>query len=142
MKFTAIWQSKAPKERPWIEEIFGDLIAEHVFDGNHEVVLDDAILLDSFIATSSARLLSKVRGKECLSRAFSRRNLRRGIRTIRSFSRRHEKFGVDRVQSKEGAHLSVRILEPREAAVHEFQACVETKIPVVVRRRAAQEQPA
>ena len=46
MKFSAIWQSKKPHEIPWIAEIFGDLIAEHVFDGNHEVALDDAILLD------------------------------------------------------------------------------------------------
>jgi hypothetical protein len=49
MRFVAIWQSKAPRELPWIEEIFGDLISEHVFDGNHEIVLDNAILLDAFI---------------------------------------------------------------------------------------------
>lgn len=63
MKFTAIWQSKAPKERPWIEEIFGDLIAEHVFDGNHEVVLDNAILLDAFIKRVPHAYYKKFEGK-------------------------------------------------------------------------------
>ena len=49
MNLIAIWQSKKPHELPWIEDVFGDLIAKHVFDGNHEVVLDDAILFDGFI---------------------------------------------------------------------------------------------
>ena len=63
MKFTAIWQSKKPHELPWIEEIFGDLIAEHVFDGNHEVVLDDAILLDGFIKRVPHDYYRKFEGK-------------------------------------------------------------------------------
>ena len=50
-------------ELPWIEEIFGDLIAEHVFDGNHEVVLDDAILLDGFIKRVSHDYYRKIEGK-------------------------------------------------------------------------------
>ena len=49
MNLIAIWQSKKPHELPWIEDVFGNLIAKHVFDGNHEVVLDDAILFDGFI---------------------------------------------------------------------------------------------
>ena len=63
MKFTAIWQSKKPGELPWIEEIFGDLITEHVFDGHHEVVLDDAILLDSFIKQTPRDYYQKFEGK-------------------------------------------------------------------------------
>ena len=63
MKFTAIWQSKKPHELPWIAEIFGDLIAEHVFDGNHEVVLDDAILLDGFIKRVPHDYYRKFEGK-------------------------------------------------------------------------------
>ena len=63
MKFTAIWQSKTPHELPWTEEIFGDLIAEHVFDANHEVVLDDAILLDSFIKRVPHDYYRKFEGK-------------------------------------------------------------------------------
>ena len=63
MKFTAIWQSKTPGELPWIEEIFGDLIAEHVFDGNHEVVLDDAILFDAFIKRVPIAYYEKFRGR-------------------------------------------------------------------------------
>ena len=63
MRFTAIWQSKKPQELPWIEEIFGDLIAEHVFDGNHEVVLDNAILFDSFIKRVPDDYYRKFEGK-------------------------------------------------------------------------------
>lgn len=63
MKFSAIWQSKKPHELPWIAEIFGDLIAEHVFDGNHEVVLDDAILLDGFIKRVPHDYYRKFEGK-------------------------------------------------------------------------------
>ncbi len=63
MKFTAIWQSKKPHELPWIEEIFGDLIGEHVFDGNHEVVLDNVILLDAFIKRVSRDYYREFEGK-------------------------------------------------------------------------------
>ena len=48
-KFTAIWQAADPKEREWIEELFGPYIQEHVFDGAHSLVLDNAILMDAFI---------------------------------------------------------------------------------------------
>ena len=48
-KFTVIWQSKTPHELDWIEELFGPLIKNHVYDGEHQVVMDDAILVDAFI---------------------------------------------------------------------------------------------
>ena len=63
MKLTAIWQSKKPRELPWIEEIFGDLIVEHVFDGNHELVMDDAIVLDSFFKRVPHDYYRKFEGK-------------------------------------------------------------------------------
>ena len=48
-RFTAIWQAENPHEKQWIEEIFGDYIERHVVDGDHQLVLDNAILFDAFI---------------------------------------------------------------------------------------------
>lgn len=62
-KYTAIWQSLKPKQVNRVQETFGDWISEHIFDNKHEVVLDNAILFDTFIYFRS-RLL----------RAFSRKN--------------------------------------------------------------------
>lgn len=49
MKFTAIWQAEDSHEFEWIDEILGPFIGEHVVDGKHEIVLDNAILIDAFI---------------------------------------------------------------------------------------------
>jgi hypothetical protein len=48
-KYTAIWQASNPHEREWIDEVMGPFIREHVTDGKHELVLDNAILLDAFV---------------------------------------------------------------------------------------------
>jgi hypothetical protein len=44
-------------------EIFGDLISEHVFDGNHEIVLENALLLDAFIRRVPEGYYQRFRGK-------------------------------------------------------------------------------
>jgi hypothetical protein len=46
---TVIWQANDFREREWIEEIFGDSLGEHVYDGRHEMVADDCLLVDKFI---------------------------------------------------------------------------------------------
>ncbi|MBV8673440.1 MAG: hypothetical protein JOZ33_08400 [Acidobacteriaceae bacterium] len=62
-KYTAIWQSHKPKEINWVKETFGDWIGEHVFDSKHEVVLDNAILFDTFIYCFDPGYYAQFRGK-------------------------------------------------------------------------------
>jgi hypothetical protein len=64
-KYAVIWQSKTPHEMEWISEIYGDLISEHIFDGNHEIVRDNCILIDSFINRFDIKYYEKFRGKNC-----------------------------------------------------------------------------
>jgi len=65
-KYTAIWQSPRPKEINWVKETFGELIGEHVFDSKHEVVLDDAILFDTFIYCFDPAYYARFRGKNAI----------------------------------------------------------------------------
>jgi len=62
-KFTVIWQSKTPSQFEWINELFGPFISDHVFDGEHEVVLDNAILIDAFINRYDEGYYRKFAGK-------------------------------------------------------------------------------
>ncbi len=71
-KYTAIWQSRIPHERDWLEEILGPYISDHVPDGKHQVVLDNAILLDAFIQCHDPAYYAQFRGQERLFGSFSR----------------------------------------------------------------------
>ena len=62
-KYTAIWQSRVPHERDWIEEIFDPYISGHVTDGKHRVVLDNAILMDAFIQCHDPAYYAQFRGR-------------------------------------------------------------------------------
>lgn len=62
-KYTAIWQQPTPKEKHWIEEVFGPYIGEHVADGRHEIVLDDAIVFDAFVYCYDPGYFARFRGK-------------------------------------------------------------------------------
>jgi hypothetical protein len=61
--YTAIWQSPNPREREWIEEIFGPFFNSQVTDGKHELVLDDAILFDAFVYCNNVSYYEQFRGK-------------------------------------------------------------------------------
>jgi hypothetical protein len=62
-RFTAIWQAERPNEREWIDEIFGPYIKEHVYDGNHSIALDNAILFDAFITERPVSYYEMFRGR-------------------------------------------------------------------------------
>ena len=62
-KYTAIWQSRIPHERDWIEEILDPYISGHVTDGKHRVVLDNAILMDAFIQCHDPAYYAQFRGR-------------------------------------------------------------------------------
>jgi hypothetical protein len=62
-QFTGIWQSDAPHEKDWIEEVFGDLLSSHVTDGKHKLVLDNSILFDAFVYCHDLDYYQQFRGK-------------------------------------------------------------------------------
>ena len=66
-KFTAIWQSgNLGKDFPfynWLMRLFEPYVSEHIFDGNHQVVMDNAILIDAWIYSMDPEYYAKFRGK-------------------------------------------------------------------------------
>jgi hypothetical protein len=62
-KYVAIWQSEKYYERNFIRRIFEPYIAEHVVDGTHSVVLDNAILIDAFIYSFNPDYYAAFSGK-------------------------------------------------------------------------------
>jgi len=63
MQYTVIWQSADDHARAWIHEIFGPYIKEHVVDAKHQVVLDNAILVDTFVDAHPLEYYARFRGK-------------------------------------------------------------------------------
>ena len=66
-RFTAIWQSEiAGKDWPGYEGLmrfFSPFIKEHVSDGKHEVVMDNAILFDAWIYAFDPAYYARFKGK-------------------------------------------------------------------------------
>ena len=62
-QYTAIWQAQRPNEDDWIKEILGPLVSDHITDTRHEVVLDNAILLDAFICSYDPSYYERFKGK-------------------------------------------------------------------------------
>jgi hypothetical protein len=77
-RFTAIWQSSNPREREWIEEIFGPWIASHVTDSRHQMVLDNAILFDAFTYCVDPAYYAQFRGKNAFLVEFLDENYEGG----------------------------------------------------------------
>jgi hypothetical protein len=63
MKYTAIWQGEGYYERNWLMRLFEPYIERHVFDGRHEMVLDNVILFDAFVYAENPKYYEKFRGK-------------------------------------------------------------------------------
>jgi hypothetical protein len=61
--YTGIWQAQNPHERDWIEDIFRPFISNYVTDGKHELVMDNAILLDAFCYAQDKKYYERFRGK-------------------------------------------------------------------------------
>jgi hypothetical protein len=62
-QLTAIWQSEGFYERKFLMRAFGPYISDHVFDGKHEIVLDNSILIDGFIYSHDPSYYAKFAGK-------------------------------------------------------------------------------
>lgn len=63
MKYTAIWQQRDLYERDWLMQLFNPYISNHVADGEHELVLDNSIVFDSFVYARSPKYYERFRGK-------------------------------------------------------------------------------
>ena len=63
MKLTLIYQSDMLFEREWIPDIFRDVAGEQVMDGEHRVVLDNSLLIDSGLHDQPREYYRKFRGK-------------------------------------------------------------------------------
>jgi hypothetical protein len=62
-KYTAIWQAERFYETEWLMRIFAPHISNHVVDGKHEIVMDNAIVFDSFVYSRDPAYYEKFRGK-------------------------------------------------------------------------------
>lgn len=66
-RFTAIWQSKDNGAdwplRDWLMHVFEPFISRCIYDPNHEIVMDDAILFDSFVYRNDPEYYKKFKGK-------------------------------------------------------------------------------
>ncbi len=66
-KFTAIWQS-ADEGRDWplfhrMKTLFEPFISNHVFDGKHQVVMDNAIVFDAWVYANDPAYYARFQGK-------------------------------------------------------------------------------
>ena len=66
-KFTAIWQSgDRGRDWPlfnWLMRIFEPYISSHIFDGERQVAMDNAILFDAWVYANDPDYYAKFRGK-------------------------------------------------------------------------------
>ncbi|HEX3437712.1 MAG TPA: hypothetical protein VHT24_13165 [Pseudacidobacterium sp.] len=62
LKLTAIWQDESLAEREWIRELFSPHISVHIYDGCREVVLDNSILIDSYLHARNKDYYRKFHG--------------------------------------------------------------------------------
>jgi len=81
-KYTGIWQSRTPRQSEFIQEILGPYISGYVFDGKHEVVLDNSILLDAFCYALDPAYYSQFRGKNAFLVQFLDENYEGGYEEI------------------------------------------------------------
>ena len=62
-KLTLLWQSTKCPLRDWILEIFSPLVDGEVFDGEHKIVLDNCLVVDSFLNWADPAYYPQFRGK-------------------------------------------------------------------------------
>jgi hypothetical protein len=62
-KYVGIWQSEENAERHFVRRLFEPYISQHILDGKHEVVLDNAILFDAWVYANDPDYYAAFRGK-------------------------------------------------------------------------------
>jgi hypothetical protein len=63
MKFNVIWQTPHFAERDWISELFAPHMGDQVWDGKHSIVLDNCILIDSYLKARPQSYYAQFKGK-------------------------------------------------------------------------------
>ncbi len=63
MKLEFIWQESGFNERDWIADIFAPVAGEQIFDGDHRIVLDNCLLIDSYLHSRPRDYYAQFRGK-------------------------------------------------------------------------------
>jgi hypothetical protein len=92
LKFTVIWQSERHASRDWVNEIFGPMIAEHVYDGKHELVLDNALLVDNFVYARPIDYYTKFRGRNAFLIHFADEFYEKGLEVYTNFRGVYREF--------------------------------------------------
>jgi hypothetical protein len=59
----AIWQVENLVEYRWVRDVFGNLISDDVYDGQHKIVLNDCFLIDNYLYSRSADYYQRFKGK-------------------------------------------------------------------------------
>ncbi len=62
-RLTLIWQYRLFSERDWIREVFRPIAGKDVYDEEHRVVLDDCLVIDSWLHAQSLSYFEQFRGK-------------------------------------------------------------------------------
>lgn len=62
-QLTLLWQDTQSWHHEWILEVLSPLIGRQVFDGRHEIVLDDCIVVDANIQLVDPAYFARFRGK-------------------------------------------------------------------------------
>jgi hypothetical protein len=84
-KYTVLWQCAKPDEIDWINEIFGPNISDHVFDGRHEIVLDNVILAEGFVNCFDPGYYARFREKNAFLIHFCDENYEGGYEIYDNF---------------------------------------------------------
>ncbi len=64
-KLTAIWQRRSElRENDWLDELFGGYIDQHIVDGTRSVVMDNCLVIDSFLHTRNPSYYESFSGRK------------------------------------------------------------------------------
>jgi len=63
MRLTLIWQNNYFPETSWIKHLFSPFASEEIVDNDHRVVMDDCLLIDSYLHCQPREYYKQFRGK-------------------------------------------------------------------------------
>ena len=88
-KFTAIWQSKkAGRDYPlydWTMRVFAPYIGEIIFDGDHRVAMDNAIVFDAWVYANDSSYYEQFKGKNAFLMHYGDEFYELGVDRYRHF---------------------------------------------------------
>lgn len=85
MPLSAIWQIQKPAERDWIKDILGASVGEHVFDGEHRLVMDNALVVDNYLYSRDQQYFARFLGKNAFLLHLSDETFEGNYKVYRNF---------------------------------------------------------